>query len=253
MQHRAAFYCFVLLFSMTVSHALAGPPYAVSDPGTPKRHWIELNIGFLSSQARGDEFQSLPNIDLNYGYLDNVQLTLGMTAATARSGTSRRTFGFGDIWPEVKWRFQEETKSRPQFAIDYAIKIPTAGRACGLGTGCVDQTFLFVWQKTLGRSAVFGNIGYSAPGDRGSRNNILWGLVLATQMSERLNVGVEFYGNTSDASGERSETAIGLGLTYAFAPNRALLLKAGRSLQSFSDLNIYAGIRFDLGKRSARH
>lgn len=237
------------VFCWPTAPVLAGPPYDVADPETPERHHIELNVGYLSGQKRGSETQEFPSFDFNYGYLNNLQLTLGVTGISTRSNGAGRTAGQGDIVTEVKWRFLEEIKVRPQFALDYALKIPTASRSRGLGTGCVDQQLLFIGQKAFKRSTLFGNVGVNLVGDKGSRDSLLYGLAYTYQLTEYLSVGAEAYGNTSAASGQNAEFAWGLGLTYNFAPDRALLLKAGRSAQGFSDLNVYAGIQFNFGKK----
>ena len=249
MQERI-YYCLMIFTLCCLGQtAQAGPPYAVNDPETPERHWIELNIGYLSSHGRGYEIQEYPSIDINYSYLNNLQLTLAVTGVSIRESGAKRKPSFADVWTEVKWRFQEEKKNRPQLALDYAIKLPTAGRSQGLGTGNVDHTMLLIGQKAIGRLTIFGNVGINIVGNHDGRNNALYGIVCDYQLTEHLDVGAEVYGNTSAAVGERAELAWGLGLTYRFAPDRALLLKAGRSVQGFSDLDIYAGVQFNLGKK----
>ena len=239
---------FMGVFGVAATPVVAGPPYDVADPETPEKHRIELNIGYLSSQARGAETQEFPSFDFNYGYLNNLQLTLGVTGVSMRRSGIGRAAGLGDILPEIKWRFQEETKFRPQLALDYALKIPTASRSRGLGTGYVDHALLLIGQKSFGRATLFGNVGCNIVGDKDSRNSLLYGVVYTYQLAQRLSVGVEAYGNTSAAAGERAEFAGGVGLTYNFAPDRALLLKAGRSVQGFSSLNVYAGVQLNFGK-----
>jgi Putative MetA-pathway of phenol degradation len=239
----------IFVFCCLAAPALAGPPYDVADPETPERHRIELNVGYLSSHARGSETQEFPGFDFNYGYLNNLQLTLGVTCISTRNGGSGRTAGLGDVLPEIKWRFLQETKHRPQFALDYTIKLPTASRSRGLGTGGADHALIFTGQKAFERFTLFGNIGYNILGDRSGRDNVLYGLVLTYQVTERLSAGAEVYGNTSAATGERAELAWGLGLTYNFAPDRALMLKAAHSVQGLSDLNVYAGVQFNFGKK----
>src|SRR5262245_33042202 len=104
----------------------AGPPYDVDDPGTPEFRHFELNLGFISSQLKGSEEQEFPGIDLNYGYRNNVQLTLGLSGISSRNSGTGRIAGIGDSALELKWRFQEENKKTPQVALHYIMKVPTA-------------------------------------------------------------------------------------------------------------------------------
>ena len=232
--------------------ALAGPPYNVEDAQTTEPNHIELNIGMCSNQACGSETQAVPNLDLGYGYTNNLAFALNLGGVSARTSGARRAVGFGDIETGVKWRFREETRRLPQFALEYGLKIPTASRSCGLGTGNFDHTLLLTASKSFGRSTFFGNIGGNFLGDCNSHNNLLYGLAYTVQLTEHLNIGAELYGNTSAASGERDELAWGVGATYNFAPDRVLLLKVGRSVQGFSDLNIYAGVQFIFGTRGGK-
>jgi hypothetical protein len=232
-----------LVLSLFAAPALAGPPYVTDDSGTPELHHYELNVGYESDQVKGSETQRFPDFDLNYGYLNNVQLTLGFGGVSVRDSGKGRTAGFGDIAPEVKWRFQEETKRRPQLGLEYVLTIPTASRSRGLGSGSFDHTLMFIIQKSYGRSTLVGNLGGVLSGAADSRNNLVYNLFYSFQLTEKLVIGAELYGNTSEAVGQRDELAWGVGITYNFTPDRALLLKAGRSEHGLSDLNVYAGVQ----------
>ena len=55
--------------------AQAGPPVLTNDPGTPgNSHW-EINLASLQTIIRGDSTYLVPQIDLNFGVGDRMQLT----------------------------------------------------------------------------------------------------------------------------------------------------------------------------------
>lgn len=142
----------------------------------------------------------------------------------------------------------EETKKRPQLALGYQMKFPTGDVNRGLGSGTLDNALWLSGAKSFGRWVSFANIGYNFLGGGSGRNNLFLGTGLTYQLTEKLIVGAQVYGNSSSASGARDELAWGAGLTYNFAPDRTFLLSLGRSEHGFSDLNVYAGFSFTFGK-----
>ncbi len=223
---------------------LAGPPFNVDDPGTVELHHYQLTAAYISSQSSAGEQQAFPNLSLGYGLTNNIELDLGLGANSVRNTGMPRVAGFGDTTLGFKWRFQEENKRKPQLALGYQIKVPTADVDRGLGSGTVDNSFWLTGAKSYGRWVAFTNVGYNFLGGRSGENNLFYGLGLTYQLTEKLVVGAQVYGNTAAAPGTKSELAWGVGMTYNWAPDRALLVGLGRSEQGFSDLNVYAGLQF---------
>ena len=160
------------------------------------------------------------------------------------SGVGRKT-GFGDLTPAIKWRFKDETKSSPQFALGYQVKLPTASVSQGLGTGRTDHIVWLSSAKSFKRLQAFSNVGYNFLGHDGSKNNLFYGLGMSYQATETLIVGAQLFGNTANAQGGTDELAWGLGATYNYAPDQSFLFQIGRSMKGFSDLNLYAGLNFN--------
>jgi hypothetical protein len=65
---------------------------------------------------------------------------------TDASGTHQ---SFGDNWLGPQIRFYRQTKLVPSFAFSYAVKIPSASTADGLGSGRVDHQFTFLAGKDI--------------------------------------------------------------------------------------------------------
>jgi hypothetical protein len=227
--------------------AWAGPPYNVDDPGTTEHKHFNLEVSYSSSQVKGSEEQAFPSLSLAYGLYNNVEVGVGFSGISVRNAGAGRLGGFGDISFGGKWRFLEETKSRPQLALGYGLKIPTASVRRGLGSGRTDHSLWISGAKSFGRAMLFTNVGYNFQGASDEKNNLFYGVGLEYQVTEQLLLGAQFYGNTSGAPGERGELAWGGGLTYNFAPNRSFLLQLGRSERGFSDLNVFAGFSFTFG------
>jgi hypothetical protein len=57
------------------AHAQAGPPFMTNDPGTPGIANWEINLGSMQTISRGVSAYEAPQIDLNFGHGDRIQLT----------------------------------------------------------------------------------------------------------------------------------------------------------------------------------
>lgn len=117
----------VVLFAYALpAHAQGGPPFRTDDPDTPgNRNW-EINFGFVGQRNPANGAYQVPDIDINYGLGDRIQLkyeiapTLEETRpqpATASSPAVSETVigAIGDSYPGIKWRFYEHKKSAPLF------------------------------------------------------------------------------------------------------------------------------------------
>src|SRR5216684_2415898 len=58
--------------------AQGGPPLITDDPETPGNgHW-EINIGYMIERGLNERIYQSPNIDINYGFTNHVQLKFEM-------------------------------------------------------------------------------------------------------------------------------------------------------------------------------
>jgi hypothetical protein len=239
---QARFFLLATALVCLASPVFAGPPYNVDDPGTLEPGRYNFTAAFISSQSSGKETQSFPNLTLKYGLKDATQISLGFGGISKRTAAAGRETGFADTTLGIKWRFKNETKTDPQWALGYQIKMPTANKSMGLGTGNFDHRLWLTFGKSFQRLKFFGNVGYNFLGDAKGTNNIYYGLATTFQATEHLIVGAQVYGNAPNARGKNDELAWGVGLRYNYAPDRALMLQVGRSERGFSDLNVYAGV-----------
>ena len=113
----------IFLFALTCLgagqlHAQGGPPFRTDDPDTPgNRHW-EINFGFIGDRNPGNGAYQVPDLDINYGLGDRIQLKYELPAAIeeTRAQPTVRGFpltertvigGLGESLLGVKWRFYE--------------------------------------------------------------------------------------------------------------------------------------------------
>jgi len=84
-----------------------GPPFITDDPGTPGNRQWEINVGWIGNHNPAHASYQLPNIDINYGWGDRIQLMFSpyLAAATDENNTTRA--GLGETVFGVKWRYFE--------------------------------------------------------------------------------------------------------------------------------------------------
>ena len=101
------FLLFVPLVGATLAPAQGGPPFITDDPGTPGNRQWEINVGFVGSHNPAHSSYQSPNLDINYGWGDRIQLMFSpyLAAATDENNTTRA--GLGETVFGVKWRYFE--------------------------------------------------------------------------------------------------------------------------------------------------
>jgi hypothetical protein len=112
---------------LPVAHGQGGPPFRTDDPDTPgNRNW-EINFGLVGQRNPGAGSYQVPDLDINYGLGDRIQLkyeiplALQETAPQPASGGMPATPGLvvggvGESYPGVKWRFYEHHPGDPWLA-----------------------------------------------------------------------------------------------------------------------------------------
>ncbi|MBF0549726.1 MAG: hypothetical protein HQK60_04250 [Deltaproteobacteria bacterium] len=73
---RAVALILFLLFVPGDSIVYAGPPILTSDTGTPDVGTWEINLGFIVEKRQTETRYQTPDLDMNYGLTDSIQLNL---------------------------------------------------------------------------------------------------------------------------------------------------------------------------------
>lgn len=101
----------LLLAGGGMARAQGGPPFITDDPGTPGNRQWEINLGWTGIHNPGLSYYQLPNIDMNYGWGDRIQLMYSpsLAASTDENNTTRASLG--ETQMGVKWRYFEHHRS----------------------------------------------------------------------------------------------------------------------------------------------
>jgi hypothetical protein len=227
-----------LLQLPALAWAQGGPPFLTNDPGTPGDANWEINLGSMQSFARGAASYQVPQLDINLGLGDRIQLTYEIPYALQASAGQPSHSGWGNAFSGVKWRFLDQGEQGWQLSTFPQIETGVATRAQLMGIGIAGPRYLVPLEvaRSLGPLEVNVEAGYYIPG-HGPKERIL-GFVAGRPLTSRLELDAEIYDDRTYAGsfGTASHvTTLDLGARYQLRPGVIALFLAGRSLNGIAD------------------
>lgn len=236
-----------VLLPLLARPARAGPPFVTDDPEPVEFHHWEVYIASIFSHEKDGTTGTGPHVEVNYGAVPNLQIHLIAPMAFNHPESGSTQYGYGDTELGVKYRFVQETKSRPQVGIFPLLEVPTGDSARGLGSGHL-QVFLPVWvQKSWGPWLSYGGGGYWHNPGAGNKDYWLIGWQFQRDLSKFLTLGGEIYHTTPSVVGGESGTIINLGGFYNFDDGHHLLFSAGRGIQGPNLFSGYVAYQWTFG------
>jgi hypothetical protein len=223
--------CFLVAFLCAPIAVLAqaGPPFTTNDPGTPGNANWEINIAAAPTIGRDIAAYQVPQIDLNYGLGDRVQLTYEIPYVVQTADGQSRQTGWSNAFPGIKWRFFDQGEGGWQVSMFPQMEANAPSSSQQKGIAVPGSRFLLPFEvaKRLGPVDVDFEAGYYFP-KHGVNERIL-GLVVGRSMTDRLDLGVELY-NDQAVGAPPNQTTMDLGGRYKLARGFIALFMAGRSV-----------------------
>ncbi len=244
---------FVLFLAAACALAQGGPPYYTTDPGTPGNHNWEINVGYMPFFYSNQSVSHVPDLDLNYGLGDRIQLTYENAWLRIQDPSSAAKFGLGQSNLGVKWRFYDAGKDGLSVSMFPQLFLNNPNDAVRRGVTPASQAFLlpFEFSRKLGPVDVNYEIGYQFA--RKGPNGWISGLVAGHDFTPRLEADVEFYSQGTFHLPDAQPT-LDVGARYRIHRPVILLLMAGRSLEparpNQSYFVGYFGLQFLLPSRA---
>jgi hypothetical protein len=226
--------CAAALHAPNTAHAQAGPPFITNDPGTPGNANWEINIAAMPTIARGAASYQVPQIDLNYGLGDRIQLTYEIPYVLQSSSGQPIQSGWSNGFPGVKWRFLDQGEGGWQMSIFPQVETGASQSAREKGIAVAGPRYLLPFEVTrkIGEFDVDFEAGYYFPG-HGPKERI-FGLVAGRSVTERFELDAELYDDRAYGDGPHS-TTLDFGGRYKLHPGIIALFMAGRSLNGTSN------------------
>jgi len=253
---RAAGLCLVAatFAAATRVRADAGPPFLTNDPNTPGNGNWEINVAAMQTALPGITSWQLPQLDVNYGLGERIQLTGEIPYVVQRTSGQPQSSGWGNANPGIKWRFLDQGQSG--WTVSTFPMYQTGGSAAAQHQGIAVQgprvLLPLEAAHTVGSLNVDVEIGSYIP-VHGEHEHIA-GLVVGEQLNSRLELDAELYND--HIRGGSDVTTLGVGGRYHLHRGFNLLFMAGRGLGGASPAQIefmgYLGIQIllsDYGRR----
>jgi hypothetical protein len=218
----------IFLLFMCSAMVFAGPPFFTDDPAPVEfRHW-EVYAAYQSLSVQDDYSGAMPQVEVNYGALPELQLHLIAAGAFDKHEGEKMTYGLGDTEFGVKYRFIDETEQGPQVGIFPHIVLPTGNSGESLGNGNT-QVFLPVWmQKSWGRWTTYGGGGLWINPGPDNKNWTYFGWLLQRDFSQYATLGFEIFHRTPSTVDTMAGTGFTFGGQINFSGFRHLLFSEGR-------------------------
>ena len=201
------------------------------DPGTPGPGKWENNIAIAFEHRSDETSYDLPQIDLNYGVGERIQLTLQTAPVLLKREDHGPIGGLGGTEAALKWRFLDEETSGVDMSMFPRIifNITQSSVRRGLAEDGTRFQIPFEIAKTFGRfhaDAEFGPVGISV-----GRSEWLYGIVGGYDVAKPTMLMAELHG-TSRMNFTRDTLTVNFGLRHQLAETRILILSFGHEIRS---------------------
>jgi hypothetical protein len=252
-------------------HAQGGPPFITDDPGTPgNKHW-EINFGWEADHNPGNAYYETPDIDMNYGWGDRIQLKYELPMAVYTDPSDTTHAGLGESLIGIKWRpYEHHSGGEPKsdenmdFSLgtypQASINNPTSAVRRGIVENGPQYYLPIEMTKKVGPIDFNGEVG------RWFGNQLIpsrWGrgLIAGHEFSDALELYTELYDlqdvNRIGGVPKQRELTLDMGGRQSLvrSNNIRLLFMAGRAIQAVTRQNsepswiAYLGVQFLLGPK----
>lgn len=221
--------CAAALYAPLGARAQGGPPYITNDPGTPGNGNWELNIGAVPQVLRGGASYQAPQIDLNFGLGDRIQLTYEIPYVLDTASGRALESGWGNAYPGIKWRFLDQGEDGWQISTFPQLETGVSMRAQQEGIGSPGPRLLLPLEfaKKVGPVEVNFEAGYYVPW-HGPQERI-FGLVIGHSFTPTFELDTEIYDDRA-VDALPHATTLDVGGRYQLHRGIIALFMAGRGI-----------------------
>jgi hypothetical protein len=244
----ARVWLFACICALTVSIpraglAQAGPPFLTNDPGTPGNGDWEINVAAAPTVERSGASYQAPQLDLNYGVGDRLQLTYEVSYVLETADGASDHSGWSNGYLGAKWRFVDQGEDGWKVSIFPQAETGSTLSSQQRGISSPGPRLLVPVQAAtkLGPVDVDMEAGYYFP-KHGAREEF-FGLVADHGFTDRFDLAAELYRDHPLGPQSNSTTTLDLGGRYELKRGLIALFMAGRGLDGGPQYIGYFGIQ----------
>ncbi len=228
--------------------AFAARPLTTDDAGTVEKGTFQVEGGFDFVRQDNHDKEYAPSLMLTYGLFERMDIGVGSAYLFVDPAEGNKVNGFSDTPLKVKYRFLDQKDWIPSFAVSGTLKIPTASRSKGLGSGKVDFNINNIFQWNLSkRWQLYANLGYTFIGEHQVNNEFNYSIAGQFILSDKWALVGEVFGLNNFNGNKRDDPISGLvGIQYILLTNK-LVLDAGMQMgmnKAAPDFRFTTGVTF---------
>ncbi len=242
--------CFIAQDALADEEITATPnrPGVANPADVTQRGVLEIEYGWERG-FRSSDVKSVTVASglIRFGLAEDFELRLGMEnyVSQVTSEQGHRS-GIGDTSPGFKYRLHRQDEVWPALAFSYEVKVPTASRKKGLGSGRVDHNLGFLASKEL-----FGldwDLSYflsfvGKEGRKGFDDSHLWALAFSHSLFDKLDFTGEIYGGPRVNRSTPGFSSTDWALIYKVSPRIYVDVGVDIGLTSAArDITYFAGV-----------
>jgi hypothetical protein len=210
------------------------------DPGTPGNGKWENNFAIIFEHRSDETSYDLPQLDLNYGVGEHIQLTLQTAPALLKRDGHGAIGGLGGTEAAVKWRMLDEETSGFDLSTFPRIifNITQSSVRRGLAEDGTRFQIPFEIAKKFGpwhADAEFGPLVSTV-----GRSEWLYGIVGGFEATKTTMIMAELHG-TSRTNFTEDSLTVNVGLRQDLTETRILIVSLGHELRSPEDSLAFIG------------
>jgi len=214
-----------------VAFGQGGPPMITDDPGTPGNGKWENNFAIIFEHRPNETSIDVPEIDLNYGVGEHIQLTLQNAPVLLKRSGHGLIGGLGSTEAAVKWRFLDQATSGFDMSMFPRIifNIEQSSVRRGIAEDGTRFQIPFQAAKAFGRlhlDAEFGPRAITV-----GRSEWLSGIVCGFDVAKPTMLMAELH-DESRVNFSRDVLTLNVGLRHEFTENYILIVSMGHELRS---------------------
>ncbi len=207
----------LLTLSLALTHeAYATPPY-ITDDATPEAYkHTEIYAFGIYNRGNPGTTVALPGIEIDYGLIPDLEINATAFYVTnyPKYSNQPNVSGMGDSNLALKYLVFHGSDCLPEIAFEPVFYVPTGDENKGLGNGRSWEQYPIWMQKSWGAWTLSGGGGYATNSAPSARNFFFGGFILQKNMTDKLNLGAEFYMQGASATTLSAFKLLNFGAEY---------------------------------------